>query len=287
LRTIVALETGHADRFKALEASCRQAAADDEQAQQRAEASDVLIAAQADQVRKARLTRWDAERNTAHHAARILLDGPGRLGLRRAAVARAAGQLTDWADRWRAHLPDLPADPSQIAQVAGRLDDRPALEAAFDIAARRAAEDAHPEHAVLWAAADAARHVSEEARHSLTDARRRHEQRLADLGAVAWSPDPASRLAEDERDIAMTRQSLTDVRARIAWLRAEPALLAQSADRLVAERDAWCVTRDADRRRQRATLVQPVAPTPCVLHVQPERLGQSVARRDIAAGIGR
>lgn len=95
------------------------------------------------------LTRWDAERKAAHQSARIMRDGPGRLGLRRAAVARAAGQLTDWANRWRSHLPDLPAGPSRIAQVAGELDNRPALEAALDITARRAAEDAHPEHATL------------------------------------------------------------------------------------------------------------------------------------------
>jgi hypothetical protein len=85
-----------------------------------------------------------------------VLDGPGRFGFRRAAVSGAGQQLADWANRWRPHLPDLPADPRRIAQVAGWFDDRPALWAAFDAAARQAAERAHPERAALRATADTA-----------------------------------------------------------------------------------------------------------------------------------
>jgi hypothetical protein len=42
------------------------------------------------------LERWHAERGAARSAAQIVLDGPGRLGLHRAAVTRAQEQLSGW-----------------------------------------------------------------------------------------------------------------------------------------------------------------------------------------------
>ncbi len=162
-------------------------------------------------------------------AARVVLDGPGRLGLRRGAVARAGEQLTDWADRWRPHVPSLPTDPKELARVAGWFDDRPALWEAFDASARRPAEHAHPEHAQLCARR---RRRPERARAGparLAEAGRRRDERLDPFGPVAWTPDPAGRLADLQRDIAATRQELTDTRARIATLTAEPALLAPAA----------------------------------------------------------
>ncbi len=167
-----------------------------------------------------------------------MLAGPGRLGLRRATVARAGQQLIDWADRWRPHLPELPADTHHIAQVAGWFHDRPAIWAAVDTAARRAAEGAHPEYAELRAAVDAAQHAHEQARQALAEARRQRDEQLAGFGAVAWTPDPAGRLADLDRNIAADQRELVAARARIAQLQAEPTLAAQPADRLAAERDA-------------------------------------------------
>jgi hypothetical protein len=94
---------------------------------------------------------------TASQAAQIVCHGPGRLGLRRAAVARASARLTAWADTWRPYLPTLPSDPHRIAAVAGAADDRPRLQAAFDARVHRHAESFHPEDSELMAAADAAR----------------------------------------------------------------------------------------------------------------------------------
>jgi exodeoxyribonuclease V alpha subunit len=239
LRTVVALEAGQADRLEALEAGHRQAAADAEHARQQAEVSGAIVTAEADRIRDALLARWDAERTAAREAARTVLAGPGRLGLRRATVARAGQQLIDWADRWRPHLPELPADTHHIAQVAGWFDDRPAIWGAFDTVARRAAEGAHPEYAALRAAVHAAQHAHEQIRQALAEARRQRDEQLAGFGAVAWTPDLASRLADLDRNIAADQRELGAARARIAQLQAEPTLAAQPADRLAAERDAW------------------------------------------------
>jgi hypothetical protein len=61
-------------------------------------------------------------------------------------------------------------------------------------------------------------------------------------------PGPRGRLARFGRDIAADEHGLTAARARIAQLEAEPALAAQPADRLAAERDAW--RRQSPRRRR-------------------------------------
>jgi thymidine kinase len=249
LHEVVLLHAGHADRIAALQVQCQTAALAAERATQHADVSGRAVTAKAQQIGEDLLGRWDSERDAARAAARIVLDGPGRLRWRRAAVTHAGGELTDWADRWRPQLPELPADSARLARFAGGSDDRPALAAAFDAVARRAAERADPEHAVLRATADAARHEHERARHALAEAGRRGEEELGRFGAVGRAPDPAARLADLDRDIAADQRGLAAARARIAQLEAEPTLAAQPADRLAAERDAWRTARDADRRQ--------------------------------------
>jgi exodeoxyribonuclease V alpha subunit len=238
LREVVARETPHAGELANLQAAREQAAITAEQAKQQAAASGAAVAAHADRLRDTLLARWDGERPATRAAASTVLDGPGRLGLRRGAVARAGEQLTDWADRWRPHVPSLPTERKDLAEVAGWFDDRPSLWRAIDAAARQAAEQAHPEYAQLRASADAARHAAEQARLALADASRRREERLDPFGPAAWTRDPIGRLTDLQRDIATTRQELIDARARIATLTAEPAVLAQPPDRLDREREA-------------------------------------------------
>src|SRR4051794_11658381 len=155
LRRVIALEADHAGELTNLDADCRRAAIAAERATDRAELGGAAIAADASRIRDTLLAQWDGDREAARAAARVVLDGPGRLGLRRAAVACAGEQLTGWANRWRPHLPDLPTQPAQLAWVADGCDDRPALWTALDTAARRTAEQDHPEHAQLRATADA------------------------------------------------------------------------------------------------------------------------------------
>ena len=115
----------------ALEDSCRQTASDAADVQQRAHNIGALVAADSDRIRDTLLRRWDAERETVRDAARVVLDGRGRFGLRRSAVAHAREQLAAWSTTWAPHLPDLPTDPGRIAETAAAVDDPPALWAAI------------------------------------------------------------------------------------------------------------------------------------------------------------
>jgi hypothetical protein len=233
------------------------------------------------------LARWDVERNAARQAACTVLDDPGRLGLRRAAVSRATEQLVNWADRWRSHLADLPADPGRIAQFASRRDARSALWEAFDAAARRDAERSHPEHAALRTAADAARHAQEQARRVVAEARRSRDDRLSPFGALAQTPDPAARLTDLDRDIAATRHQLATARARIAQLQADPALLGQVPDLLTHEREAWRTRRAAGHHKSGSVSPRPATLAPGVPRPKTERHGRSVVRGGTAPGLGR
>jgi exodeoxyribonuclease V alpha subunit len=287
LRRVIALEAPHAGELANLEAARDQTAAAADQARRRAGDSGAAVAAHTEQVRDTLLARWDGERDAARAAARVMRDGPGRLGLRRDAVARAGEQLADWADRWRPHVPSLPTEPGELAPVAAWFDDRPALWRAFNTSARLIAESAYPEHAQLCAAANAARNAHEQARRALTEATRRRDQRLDPFGPAAWTPDPAGRLADLQCDIAATRQELTDTRTRIATLTAEPALLAQPPDRLTHERAAWRTRRATGPDRPGSANLRPTAQVPAVPRPETERLGPSLPRRGTAPRIGR
>ncbi|NEM05178.1 MobF family relaxase [Geodermatophilus normandii] len=248
LRTRVEVDADLADALTAADTVHRRAARDADRARQRADTSDSVLAAATEHLRADLLARWDADRDTAARAAAVVLAGPGRLGLRRAAVARAGQTLTAWADTWRPYLPGLPADPGRIAQIAGKADDRPVVEAALGAVARRAAETERPAHAAARAAADAIQRAAEQARQAVDVVQRQYGDRLAGLGAAARIDDPAEHLTRIERDIAAARQQLTEARAHIAGLRAEPALLAQPPGRLDDERAAWRVRHSLDRR---------------------------------------
>jgi len=257
LRRVVALEAGHVGELAGLEADVQQTTLAADRATHQAEVSGAAIAADADRIRDSLLARWNGERAAARAAARVVRAGPGRLGLRWAAVARAGEQLTGWADRWRPHLPDLPTEPRELARVADWFDDRPELWTAFDASARRTAEHDHPEHARLRATADAAHQAHEQAQRALAQARRRRDDRLAPSGPSPGCPSPEARLADLEHEIAATEQRLTDARTRIARLTTEPSLRTQSPDRRVHEHDTWRARHDADHRAARTTTPGP------------------------------
>jgi exodeoxyribonuclease V alpha subunit len=287
LRAIVALEAGYADRLAALKATCKQTTIDADQAKQRAEASGAALGAEADRIRDTLLAGWDAQRDEARQAARTVLNGPGRLGLRRAAVARAGAELTDWANRWRPHVTSLPTDPGQIAHVAGWFDDRPRLWAALDASARRHTQHAHPEHEQLHAAETAAKAAHDDAWRALDDTRRQHDGQLARFGRLAWASDPGAQLAGIERDVTTTREKLALVRACIAHLTAEPALRAQPADRLSQERDRWRARHHVGDNSSRSMAPRPMrsglhvrspAPEPTPLLTNPPGPGLGVGR---------
>jgi exodeoxyribonuclease V alpha subunit len=268
LRELIPLHRDWADQLVALTDAHRRADTAARQAAERAAANESLVTAEADRIRDTLLARWDGERPAARAEARVVLDGAGRLGFRRGAVARAGAQLVDWADRWRSHVPELPIDPAQLARVADWFDDRSAVWAALDTSARRAADRAHPDRDALHAASAAAQQVFEQARRALAEARRQSDERLNRFGALARTRDPEATLADADRAIAATRQELAAVRARVAHLTAEPAIVAEPADRLAEERDTWRLRQDAERAARRAAAsrsarsVRPPEPVP-------------------------
>jgi exodeoxyribonuclease V alpha subunit len=280
---IAALEGSQVDRLAALKVACGRAALDAEHARERAEASATAVATEADRVRGELLATWDAQRDTAAEAARIVLDGPGRFGLRRGAVARAGERLIIWAHTWRPLLPTMARDPRRIAAFAAAADDRPRLEVAFDGHARRYAESAHPEHTRLTAAADAARGAHDRVRQDLTHAVSQWEDRLTRLDATGSDPDAL--LADARREVAHAEQQLATARTRIEQLQAEAVLLGQPADRLIRERDYWRAEHSADRTAVGGTAIPPAALG--VRHPRPEHDRQPVGRPGMGPGLGR
>jgi exodeoxyribonuclease V alpha subunit len=181
----------------------------------------------------------------------------------------------------------MPTELQQIARLADRADDRPRLWTALDSYARHHAEHAYPEHARFRATAATAQETHRHAGAAVADARRQHEDRLARFGPLAWSLDPAEKLTDADRDIAATQTELAAVRARIARLTAEPALLAQPADRLVNERDTWRAHQDADPNPHRSAAPLLTAPEPGVSLPRPEDLAALTRRTAAGPGIGR
>jgi hypothetical protein len=288
LREVVVREAPHAGALAKLETAQVETGISVRDAKERVEGSASLITADAERIRDALLRSWDGERTAARQAAKAVLDGPGRVGLRRAAVARAGEQLTDWANGWRQHLPGLPTDTTDLARMAGWFDDRPALWTAFDASARAQAEQVHPDHATLSAAVRTTEQAHEQARSALVEARRQRDGRLDHLGPAAWTPDPEARLAELERDIAVASRRLSDIRARIAGLKAEPALLAQPADRLTLERDGWRARQSAEGVARRAQAATPIAAGSAIrTPPPPPPLATLGSRPGAAPGIGR
>jgi exodeoxyribonuclease V alpha subunit len=286
LRQAVAIEAAHGGGLTRLAADHEQATRTAQRATQRVEVAAAVLAEEADRIRDGLLAAWDGERGAACAAARVVLDGPGRWGLKRAPVARAVEQLVDWADRWRPHLPDLPTDAERLARVADRFDDRSALWRAFDTTAHRATERGHHERHSLHAAADAAGRAGEQARLALTDAHRRRQERLDPLGPIAWAPDPAGRLADLERHVANAQHELAGAQARIARLATEPALLGQPPDRLTAARDAWRGRRDTGHHQGPAVTPGPAGDPSPVPRPESERHGPRTTP-GAAPGLGR
>ncbi|WP_093581295.1 MobF family relaxase [Geodermatophilus amargosae] len=262
LRTIVAADADHASQLLALEDRQRQAAIAARAATDRAAASGAVVTAEAGRLRDTLLTRWAAQREDARRAAQTVLHDPGRLRRRRGAFRRAEEQLTGWADRWRTCLSNLPTEPRRLASVASSPDDRPRLQAAFDDAARRISEAAHPEQARLRAAADAAQAVHGHASRALDEARRRQEDRLSRLTAHGHFLGASGRLATARDGVTAAEHELAAARARIAELASDPTLLAQPPDRLTQERDAWRGRRNAERARRQVAPSSPLTPPP-------------------------
>ena len=114
---------------------------------------------------------------------------------------------------------------------------------------------------------------------------RQAAQKLTQVGVLGRTPGAAERLVDVDRGIAAAGHELAGARERIARLLADPALLDQPADRLLAERNAWRA-RDADRSPFSAA-PRPAAVHPGVPRPESERRGPSLARGAASPGLGR
>jgi exodeoxyribonuclease V alpha subunit len=215
------------DRLPALEAMYRQAVDDVGQAAEQASTAVAVLTADSQQISGQLWTEWQAQREGAAVAAHTIARGPGRLGLRAAAVARAEQRLTHWADNWRPLLPEIPTALEQIVAVAGASDEPRHLAGALNRHSRAAAERAHPESVALIGAATHAAAASVQADTDLRAVRREADTWRLRFGRLADEPDPAGTLAATERTFTAATDQLITAQTRIAELKAEPAFLAQ------------------------------------------------------------
>jgi exodeoxyribonuclease V alpha subunit len=171
----------------------------------------------------------------------------------------SCSQLTRHAgpDRWRLYLPDLPADPVQLASLARWAYDPPALGSAFDAVARAEGERTHPERAAAHTTAVAARAALDQALRARSEASDRRLEQKRRFGLAGLVSDAARAMADLDRDLDATRERLTDLRRCITALTSEPVLLAEPPERLAAERDDWRVQREAAARPQRQLTAAP------------------------------
>jgi len=195
---------------------------------------------------------WDAQREVARAAGRIVHEGPGRLGQRLRAVNRASEELARWSTEWQPVLPWLPTHTAEIASQARWFDDVPRIRAAFEAHARTAGESSVPGYAATLDAAASAAQGSDDAsrEYSRTDAA--YRTALDHYGNFARIEDPAAELAGTDLFIHETQGRLRTAETRSESLLAEPTVRAQPPDRLVAERELWQINGDMKARDLRS-----------------------------------
>jgi hypothetical protein len=191
--------------------------------------------------------QWGELRAAVRQTAQCVLDGPGRFGRHRREVCEAQAELQQWANNWRAVVPDLPVDPGQLAHIAAGYDSHRTHQA-IQAYARAAAEHARPEHGaaveVAQAAVEHARQT-DDAYHRAAD---RYHRQLIRYGGLVYAPDPDATLDSTEQRVTSLSVQHTETRRRITTLLSEPALRSLPAERLQIERDAWRHDREAQRR---------------------------------------
>jgi hypothetical protein len=187
---------------------------------------------------------WDTQRQPVRDAARTVQRGTGRIGQRRVAVRDARDDLEQWSATWRPYVQSMPTDIDQVVRFATWFDDTPRHHADFDAYARTAAEQAHPEYSTVRQSAHDARKVERAALHTLRQTQQHYSVALQHYGALGHADDPAGRLADAERAIAVDETTLANARDRIAALRAEPTLRAKPGEIVDLAHAEWAAARE-------------------------------------------
>jgi exodeoxyribonuclease V alpha subunit len=247
LREIVGLRRTLPAELAAVEERYQRACTRHAQATQRLDQIDALIARDTARLRDHLLSAWDGDRNAASVAAGLVEHGPGRLGLRLAAVNRAREQLARWSVKWQPYLPGMPTNNDQVVHYANGSDNRPGIRQAFNDYAHQHAEAAHPERAMIAATAQTADTEVAEAWRGLAHIRQRHDQQLGWYGSLGCTDDPGTRLVRIEHAATATRAELATVQQHIGRLSADPAIRALPAGQLTREHNLWRSGYDAAR----------------------------------------
>jgi hypothetical protein len=183
---------------------------------------------------------WEADRQRARIAGHQVLKTPGRFGRGTAAIRRAEEDLTQWGDKWRPAVPQLPEDIRRLAgRAAASWDSDLGI---FDFA-REQVERAHPELAAARADVGAAD-------QAVTQAERRYGRArydfYANTGGERGIGDAETALPKIEQRIARLTETRAQVKDATAALLREPTLQAVPAERLRVERDRWKQERHAN-----------------------------------------
>ncbi len=202
---------------------------------------------------------WHQELSQARRSAEVVREGPGRLGRHRRQVHDATADLTAFAQRWHAAVPDLPTDPVELADQVRWLHGRRVEDPINTYVARQVA-DAHPD-------ADRIREIEHDASAAYNRAERSRTQldekvyaELRPYGRAGFARDATGRLAAVTDELAVVERELRSASTRVKALNGEPSLRTLPDGELDGERDRWAAdrvgrreaaARDAEARRQR------------------------------------
>ena len=191
--------------------------------------------------------------------------GAGRFGHRRRQIHAARDALTAFAEQWRPVHPDLPTDPTHLAQQVRWLHGHH-IEQQINTYATRSVTAAHPE-------ADTARHAEHTARaafEAAQKARRRLDTtlytELRPYGRIAHLPQPAERFTTVTDELTAVEHDMTTATTRIDHLQTQPTIRDLTDASLDTEHDQWAADRAAQRQtatrqtQERCSNNNPAAP---------------------------
>lgn len=212
------------------------------QARQRVDDLDAALKTEAEDLRAWVWATWRQDLAQARDAAEIVRDGPGRLGQRRRQVRDAQADLTAFVERWHPAVPDLPTDPSELAEQVRWLNGRH-VEDPINAYVARQVSDAHSDADQIRLAerdASAAYERAERARNQLDEAR---YAALRPYGRAGFARDAAGRLAAVADKLAGVERELRTVSTRLDALSRQPSIRTLPGGELDVEHQRWAAAR--------------------------------------------
>ncbi|MEO7061988.1 MAG: MobF family relaxase [Lapillicoccus sp.] len=247
---VVAIRAGADPQLARLDQAAQSAWVAAEDARTRADRSHTSITTDARRIGEALRGRWDTDYPAASAAADRIRAGRGRFRRHRAGLRQARAHLQDWALTWRPVLPHLPTDVDDLATVMPHTGTS-ALHRAITRHAQHIAEDTHPDHQQLVAAAEHATAAAQQAAQACNTAAGTLTRRLAGFGDLAYTRDPTALLVETENTVTDLSTDFTRARQQVHALRQEPAIRTFTPERLHTEHDTWQAQRTDTQEAQR------------------------------------